>query len=239
MLIRSDPMTTIEDRIFRDRQDAGISLAAELGVYASKRPIVLGLPRGGVPVAYEIARALEAPLDIWMSAKVGVPSQPELGAGAVAENGYVRLNDRILDRLGLSRERLAGAIEMKQREIEQRARLYRSGRTRPDLRQRTVILVDDGMATGATTRAAVESIRAQQPRAIVLAVPVADRETLKAIAAQVDAIVCLRKPLDLQAVGLWYEDFRQVSDDEVLRLLARARRPAAEPAEAVKGAWGR
>jgi putative phosphoribosyl transferase len=232
-------MTTIEDRIFRDRQDAGKSLAAELGVYASKRPIVLGLPRGGVPVAYEIATALEAPLDIWMSAKVEVPSQPELGAGAVAENGYVRLNDRILDRLGLSRERLAGAIEMKQRDIEQRARLYRSDRPRPDLRQRTVILVDDGMATGATTRAAVESIRAQQPRAIVLAVPVAARETLKAIAAQVDAIVCLRKPLDLQAVGLWYEDFRQVSDDEVLRLLARARRPAAEPAEAVKGAWGR
>jgi putative phosphoribosyl transferase len=221
---------TIEDRIFRDRRDAGIRLAAELGVYASKRPIVLALPRGGVPVACEIARALRAPLDVWLVAKVPVPARPELAAGAVAEDGTVRLNDAILLRLGLTREGLAAAIEGKRRQIVLRGRLYHGDRARPDLRRRTVILVDDGMATGATARAAAASIRAQNPRAIVLAIPVAEPIAVKAIAPEVDAIVCPRRPPDLQAIGLWYEDFRQVSEREALRLLARARR--AEAAEA-------
>lgn len=210
--------------VFRDREDAGRRLAVELAAYAPMHPIVLGLPRGGVPVAFEVARALHAPLDVWVARKVGVPWHPELGVGAVAEGGFVHLNQEIVNRIGLSRDRLADIVRGKQGEVEERVRLFRGDRPRPDLRDRVVIVVDDGIATGGTVRAVIRSIRAQAPKAIVLAVPVAAPETLDAIAREVERIVCLRTPADLYAIGLWYADFRQVSDEEVARLLGRARR---------------
>jgi putative phosphoribosyl transferase len=213
---------------FRSRQEAGEKLAAALEGYAGRQPIVLALPRGGVAVGYEVARALDAPLDVWVVRKVGVPWQPELGMGAVAEGGFVHLSPDIVEQAGLLEERLSEAVEEKRREVEERARKFRGNRPRPDLRGRTVILVDDGIATGGTVRAAIRSIRAEGPRELVLAVPVAAASTMAALAGEVDHTVCLLAPEDLYAIGLWYEDFRQVSDEEVARLLESARR---EPRE--------
>jgi putative phosphoribosyl transferase len=218
---------------FRDRQDAGRRLAAELRSYATEHPIVLALPRGGVPVGYEIARALRAPLDVWVVRKVGVPWHPELGVGALAEGGYVHLNQDILGHIGLSKDELAEAIERKQREVEQRVQRFRGDHPRPVLRDRTIIVVDDGIATGGTVRAAIHSIRAQEPKAIVLAVPVAAPQTIQVIEPEVDRVVCLKTPADLYAIGLWYVDFTQVSDDEVLHFLERARQEQAASNEVV------
>jgi putative phosphoribosyl transferase len=208
---------------FRDRTDAGRALAAELQSFLPERPVILALPRGGVPVGYEVARALHAPLDVWVVRKVGVPWHPELGAGAVAEGGFVHLNQDILDHVGLSRDDIAEVVRAKQREVEERVLLFRGGRSAPVLRDRTVILVDDGIATGGTVRAAIRSIRAQSPKAIVLAVPVASPDAIQALEPEVERMVCLQAPSDLYAIGIWYRDFTQVPDDEVLRLLDRAR----------------
>jgi putative phosphoribosyl transferase len=206
-------------RRFHDREEAGRLLAEELGHYASEHPIVLALPRGGVPVASEIARALSAPLDVWVVRKIGVPWQPELGAGAVAEGGRVYLNEEIVEYAGITRAHLAELVKEKQREVEERVRLLRGDRPRPALRDRTVIVVDDGIATGGTVRAAIRSIRDQAPKAIVLAVPVAPLETVRMLSSEVDRVVCLRTPDDLDAIGLWYVDFRQVPDETVTDLL--------------------
>lgn len=219
---------------FRDRRDAGCRLAEALRAWALERPLVLGLPRGGVPVAYEVARALRAPLDVWVVRKIGVPWHPELGVGAVAEGGFLYLDDEMIRGVGLTRDEVEGIVELKQREVEERARMFRNGRPSPVLRDRTVILVDDGIATGGTVRVAIRAISAQRPRSIVLAVPVASPDTLAELASEVDRTVCLLEPTPLSAIGLWYADFTQVSDDEVLRLLEQARRrpepEAAEPA---------
>jgi putative phosphoribosyl transferase len=218
---------------FVDREDAGRRLAVELRSYAAERPIILGLPRGGVPVGYEIARALHAPLDVWVVRKVGVPWHPELGAGAVAEGGFVHLNQDVLEHIGLSETELTEIVQSKQREVQERARLFRGNQPPPVLRDRTVILVDDGIATGGTVHAAIRSIRAQEPKAIVLAVPVASPEVVEALGRDVDRVVCLRTPADLYAIGVWYVDFRQVTDDEVARLLDRARREQTEAQHAL------
>lgn len=209
---------------FLNREDAGRRLAAELLPYAVERPIVLGLPRGGVPVAEPVARALRAPLDVWVVRKVGVPWHPELGLGAVAEGGYLYLNDNLLRQLGLSRGELEQVVQAKQGEVEERVRLFRGCRPAPVLRDRSVIMVDDGIATGGTARAALRSIRAQGPRAILLAVPVAAPQALAELVGEVDHVVCLMQPVDLHAIALWYADFEQVADGEVLRVLERARR---------------
>ena len=224
-------MTAIRQRradttpeVFRDREEAGRRLAAELQGYEAMQPVVLGLLRCGVPVASEVARALRAPLDVWAVRKVGVvPWHPDLGLGAVAEGGSVHVNHEIVGRAGMSPDRLAEMVADGQREIEERVRLLRGGRPRPDLRDRIVILVDDGIATGGTVRAVIRSIRLQAPKAIVLAVPVAAREALEAIAPEVERVVCLRTPAALDSVGLWYADFREVSDQDVARLLTEAR----------------
>lgn len=208
---------------FRNRRDAGLRLAAELRAYAPEHPIVLALPRGGVPVGLEIARELSAPLDVWVVRKIGVPWHPELGVGAVAEGGRVHLSHEMLGHVGLSHEALSEVIESKRREVAERVRKFRGDRPRPDLRGRTVIVVDDGIATGGTVRTVVESIRAEAPKKIVLAVPVAAPEVVRALASEVDRVVCLLTPADLYAIGLWYDDFEQVPDDEVVRLLERAR----------------
>lgn len=209
---------------FHNREDAGGRLAEELGDYAAEHPIVLALPRGGVPVGYEVARALSAPLDVCVVRKLGVPWHPELGVGAVAEGGHVHLTRGILDHVGLSEDDLAQLIATKRAEVEERVRVFRGGGPPPALRDRTVLLVDDGIATGGTVRAAVRAIRASHPRQIVLAVPVAAPDTLDELAPEVDRIVCILAPSDLYAIGLWYEQFDQVSDEEVVHILERSRR---------------
>ncbi|QDG50538.1 phosphoribosyltransferase [Persicimonas caeni] len=215
---------------FSDREDAGRQLAQALQHYAEEHPIVLGLPRGGVPVAFEVARALGAPLDVWVVRKVGAPWQPELGVGAVAEDDNVYLSHAMLAQLGLSEDRFADAIRAKHGEVEERVRKFRKEQRTPRLRDRTVILVDDGIATGGTVRAAIHSVRSHAPRRLVLAVPVAAQQTVAALEGEVDELVALKAPDDLLAIGFWYDDFRQVPDEEVVRLLDRARDelPAAE-----------
>jgi putative phosphoribosyl transferase len=211
-------------RRFKDREQAGRKLAEALASYRTERPIVLALPRGGVPVGYEIARELAAPLDVWVVRKVGVPFRPELGMGAVSEGGEIYLNRDIVEYAGLSEEELALACERKLREVEERVRIFRGGRPAPSLRDRTVILVDDGIATGGTTRAAIRAVRAQRPSKLILAVPVASPDVVRALADEVDRVVCLLTPEDLYAIGMWYDDFTQVPDEAVIALLQRARR---------------
>lgn len=208
---------------FRNREDAGRRLAAELQRLASEHPIVLALPRGGVPVGYEVAKALGAPLDVWVVRKVGVPWHQELGMGAVAEGGYLLLSRGIIDQLGVTEDELSGAIQREQARVTQRLRKFRGARPAPSLQDRTVVLVDDGIATGGTVRAAIRAIRAGSPRRIVLAVPVASADTLDALAAEVDELVCLAAPENLYAIGVWYDAFAQVQDDDVVRLLELAR----------------
>lgn len=208
---------------FRDRQEAGRRLAVLLQEYAAKAPIVLALPRGGVPVGYEVARALGAPLDVWVVRKVGVPWHPELGLGAVAEGGYLHISRSMVAELGVPEKQLEAVIARERAEVEARVRRFRGERPPPALHGRTVLLVDDGIATGGTVRAALRAIKSAGPRQVVLAVPVASPDVLELLASEVDRIVCPLVPADLYAIGLWYEDFRQVSDDEVVRLLERSR----------------
>lgn len=209
---------------FRDREEAGSMLATALGSYREADPIVLALPRGGVPVGYEVARALSAPLDVWVVRKVGVPWHQELGVGAVAEGGHLYINPQIVRSVGLSEDDLSEVIETKRREVEERVLKFRGGRPAPALRDRTVILVDDGIATGGTAFAAVRSIRAQRPKKLILAVPVASPDTVRELEREVDQVVCLLAPDDLYAIGMWYDNFAQVSDGEVVQILERARR---------------
>ena len=204
---------------FRDRQDAGRRLATMLEDYRAESPVILALPRGGVPVGYEVARHLRATLDVLVVRKVGVPWHPELGAGAVAEGGYLHISPDVVAAVGLTEEDLAATIDEKRKEVEARVRRFRAGRARAELRQRTVILVDDGIATGGTVRAALQAIKAASPRKVVLAVPVASPEILESLSPEVDRIVCPLVPANLYAIGLWYDDFRQVDDSEVVRLL--------------------
>lgn len=205
---------------FRNRVDAGRRLAAKLGGYAPDHPIVLALPRGGVPVGLEVARELSAPLDVWVVRKIGAPSHPELGVGAVTEDGHVYLSRDMLRYLGLSDAALLGAIEVKRREVEERVRKFRGDRPRPVLRDRTVIVVDDGIATGGTVRAVIESIRAERPKVLVLAVPVGAPDAIRTLQPEVDQLVCLLVPEHLYGISQWYDDFEQLSDDEVALMLA-------------------
>lgn len=208
--------------MFRDRRDAGAKLAIELMKYAPQRPIVLALPRGGVPVGDEVARALHAPLDVWVVRKLGAPSNPELGIGAVAEGGFVYLNERLVRQANLSDAQLARALAVKQREVEARVSRLRRGAAAPTIRGRTAIIVDDGIAMGGTARVAIRALRALEPKKLVLAVPVGAAETVDSLRSDVDEVVCLLPVDELGAVGAWYDDFTQVSDDEVFGILERA-----------------
>lgn len=219
---------------FRDREDAGRQLAAELRDCAKDHPLVLALPRGGVPVGFEVARALGADLDVWVVRKIGVPWHPELGVGAVAEGGQVFISRDLIERVGLSGLELAKATETKRREVEERVARFRGDHPRPVLRGRTVLLVDDGIATGGTMHAAIEAVRSEDPKKIILAVPVAAPDTLSELGQLVDRVVCLLTPTNLHAIGLWYDDFTQVPDEEVARLLERARTEAASPKRPVE-----
>ncbi len=207
--------------MFTDRIDAGRRLADALEPLAGEDVVVLGLPRGGVPVAFEVAKQLHAPLDVFCVRKLGVPGHEELGLGAIAE-GAVFVDREMCRALGVSPEDLHALMAKKSEELADRQRRFRLGRPAIPLEGRTVILVDDGIATGGTVKAAVRGIRERLPKRIVLAVPVAAASSLREIASEVDEVVCLRAPEDLRAVGLWYDDFRSVEDEDVIALLAKA-----------------
>jgi len=209
--------------IFKDRADAGRKLAARLTRYADQdNVLVLALPRGGVPVAYEVAKELKAPLDVFLVRKLGVPGHEELAMGAIASGGVRVVNEELVNYLGIPDQVIDGIAAVEQRELERRGIAYRDDRPPPDVKDRIVILIDDGLATGSTMRAAALSLRLQKPRRIVVAVPVSSPETCDEFRSEVDEIVCAFTPQNLQGVGLWYEDFSQTSDEEVRELLKRA-----------------
>ena len=212
---------------FIDRQEAGRKLAALLAGRAGSDALVVALPRGGVPVAAEVARALGAELDVLVVRKLGAPSQPELGMGAIAEGGAVFVDRDVVRMLGVGADQLSRIAERESIELDRRARLYRGGRPFPDLAGRTAVLVDDGIATGGSVRAAIRALRELHPARLILAVPVMASSLVPEFHQLVDDLVCVTAPDDLGAVGFWYQDFRQVGDDEVLALLAEARTPAA------------
>jgi putative phosphoribosyl transferase len=208
---------------FLDRVDAGRRLSAELTRYAGRGDVlVLGLPRGGVPVAYEIALALDVPLEVFVVRKLGLPGHEEFGIGAIASGGVRVVDEAVLRSYGVDPETLDRITDRERRELERRERVYRDDRPFPVIRDRTVILVDDGLATGSTMRAAVAALRAEDPREIVIAVPVGAPETCATIQTIADTVICLETPDPFYAVGLWYEDFDQTEDDAVHDLLERA-----------------
>jgi predicted phosphoribosyltransferase len=209
--------------VFRDRPDAGRVLAGLLGRYRGRTgALVLGLPRGGVPVAYEVARALDLPLDLFLVRKLGVPGHRELAMGAISSGGVVVLNDDVVRGLRIPPEVLQRVVDKERAELNRREQTYREGRPMLDPANRTAILVDDGLATGASMRAAVQGLRRLRPAGIVIAVPVAPEPAPRGLRGLVDEVVCATSPSPFFAVGQAYEDFRQTSDDEVRDLLRQA-----------------
>nr|WP_090343443.1 phosphoribosyltransferase [Mycolicibacterium malmesburyense]CRL74426.1 putative phosphoribosyltransferase [Mycolicibacterium malmesburyense] len=206
-------------RVYRDRRDAGEVLARELSSYRGQDVVVLGLARGGVPVAAEVARALDAPLDVFLVRKLGVPQWEELAMGALASGGGVVINDNLVRNLGIGEEAIQAAIAREAEELDRRERAYRGDRPPPELAGKTVILVDDGIATGASMLAAVRAVRAQNPARVVVAVPVGPPSARRELAGEADDVVCATMPPGFEAVGQVFADFHQVGDDEVRELL--------------------
>jgi putative phosphoribosyl transferase len=210
---------------FRDRKYAGRALAKRLALFAGRRDVtVLALPRGGTPVAYEVAKALHAPLDVLVVRKLGVPWNPEFAMGAIASGGERLIDDMLTRELGISTRDVEEVASNEAYELERRERVYRGGRPAPDLRGRTVILVDDGLATGSTMRVAVRAVRRQSPARVVVAAPVAAPEACELLRGEADEVVCAEMPDPFLGVGRWYLDFSQTSDEEVCRLLDEASR---------------
>ena len=215
---------------FRDRSEAGRLLADQLTSYANRADVrVLALPRGGVPVAFEVASRLHLPLDVWLVRKLGAPGIPELAIGAIAPGGVETIGTEATRRLAISHEQLDAIAARERQELERREAVYRGDRPPIDVRNRTVILIDDGIATGASMRAAVASLRKLSPAAIVIAVPVASPFTCDQLEVESDRVICLWKPSDLNSVGEWYRDFSQTTDQEVNNLLERAREFGPKP----------
>jgi len=221
---------------FRDRTEAGRLLAARLSPFAAEHPVVLGLPRGGVPVAFEVAAALSAPLDVIVVRKLGVPDQPELAMGALGENGVRVVDDHIL-RITRVQPREVDRVERRERaELERRVARYRGDRARVSLQGRVVILVDDGIATGSTARAACRVARALGASRVVLAAPVGPPDVAQRVADDADEVICVSQPEDFSAVGSAYQDFAQTTDEEVEELLAQGTAPHAGPSASAPAA---
>ena len=219
--------------MFQNRSAAGRGLAKALAEYKGRNAVVLALPRGGVPVAAEVAAALNAPLDLILVRKIGVPTQPELAMGAVVDGTapIVVRNEDVIELSGTTAEEFKAECESELAEIERRRQLYIGERARAEIADQVVIVIDDGIATGATVRAALQAIRNRKPKELVLAVPVAPDDTLANLRPEVDALICLETPESFQAIGYFYRDFRQVSDQEVVAILKRfpVKRPASIP----------
>jgi putative phosphoribosyl transferase len=209
--------------LFQDRTEAGQVLAGRLHYFAGRNDVlVLALPRGGVPVAYEVARELRAPLDVFLVRKLGVPGHEELAMGAIASGGVLVLNEQVLRMLEISENVVREAAEQEARELHRREQIYRGNRPRPEVRGHIVVLIDDGLATGASMRAAVAAIRQEEPAGILIAVPVAPPETVAELEAEVEQFICLETPDPFYAVGIYYRHFPQVTDEEVHDLLEQA-----------------
>jgi predicted phosphoribosyltransferase len=218
---------------YANRREAGLALAARLRDLAGKDVVVLALPRGGVPVGYEVARALAVPLDVFVVRKLGLPGHPELAMGAIASGGVRVLNEEVFQSLAVPRAAIDAVTRTEQAELERRERAYRDGRPLVPVEGRIVVLVDDGLATGSTMRAAVLAVRRLRPARVIVAAPVGAWQTCRALREVADEVVCASTPEPFRAVGLWYADFSQTSDDEVRQLLAQATRtpnPAARSA---------
>lgn len=210
--------------VFKDRRDAGRKVAEKLKPYAGRDDvIILALPRGGVPVGDEVARALDVPLDIFLVRKLGVPGQEELAMGSIASGGVLVTNEDIISAADITHESLETVAEEERKELLRREQIYRGDSPPPQIHDRVAIVVDDGLATGASMRAAVQSIKKMAPRKVVVAVPVADEQVCRDFELQADEVVCVQTPRPLHGVGAWYEDFSQLSDGEVQSILARHR----------------
>lgn len=210
------------DRVFRNRSEAGKLLAHQLSHFANKKnTLVLALPRGGVPVGYEIAQALHLPLDIFLVRKLGVPEHEELAFGAIAMGDVIVFNESIVFQLGLDQETIQSVLEKERQVLDERNIKYRGDRPFPDLKDKNIILVDDGIATGATMRAAITALRQWECASIIIAVPVASPEIYSQFRALADEIICLATPVSFVAIGSWYTDFSQTTDEEVYRLLGK------------------
>jgi len=208
---------------FRNRSEAGILLGQVLARYKDQPDVlVLALPRGGVPVAYEVARMLNAPLDVFIVRKLGCPGHEELAMGAIASGGVRTLNEAVIRQLNIPHEAIDRAIEREQEELSRRETLYRGNKPAPNIANRTIIIVDDGLATGSTMRAAIAALRRHDPAKIVVAAPIAAPETCEELQREADEVTCAVTPHQFYAVGLWYEDFAQTTDDEVTDLIRRA-----------------
>jgi len=217
---------------FKDRVEAGQILANKLTKYADQNPLVLALPRGGLPVAFEVAKTLKAPLDVYIVRKLGVPGQEELAMGAIATGGVRVLNQPVVDSLQISEEEIETETRKEQAELTRREELYRAGRPPLDVSKRTVILVDDGIATGSTIKAAIAALKKQDVGRIIVGVPVAPLATVEELKKQVDEVVCVSTPEFFYAISLWYDEFPQITDDEVREFLKKAeiKQPAATAA---------
>lgn len=208
---------------YRDRAEAGRELAKHLQKYADMPDLlVLALPRGGIVVAFEVSLALNGELDVFLVRKLGAPYEPELAMGAIAEGGILLLNDAVVNYLSISKETIEETAQQQLAELQRRQQLYRNGRPSPRISGRPVIVVDDGVATGATMKAALKAIKRKEPSVLVAAVPVGAQSTCLELKAVADEVVCLEMPEPFMSVGLWYEDFRQIEDSEVTELLQKA-----------------
>jgi putative phosphoribosyl transferase len=230
---QTNPTTEGEAMVqrFRNRKEAGLLLAKELAAYEHlPNVLILAFPRGGVPVGFEIAKALHVPLDVVLVRKLGVPGHEELAMGAIATGGGRLLNDSVVRMFQISRREIEWIGAKEELELQRRERLYRGGQAEPVIRDHAVILVDDGIATGATMRVAIAALRAQRPGSITVAIPVGPMSTCEELRTEVQQVVCLRSPREFEAISLWYEDFTQVTDEEVCDLLERANRERYVPA---------
>lgn len=210
------------DVIFKDRVEAGQILARQLSKYADQNPLVLGLPRGGVPVAFEVAKALKAPLDVYIVRKLGVPGHEELAMGAIATGEVRVLNKPVVEDLQISEEEIESETRKEKEELKRREGLYRSGKAPLNVSKRTVLLIDDGIATGSTIKAAVAALKKQKAGRIVIGVPVAPVSTIEELKKEVDEVVCVSAPEFFYAISLWYDEFPQTSDEQVRELLEKA-----------------